>query len=80
MYLKTLTAYFNDLHQALFCVLLPSKFTFSQPKPNFIIVSLETHFSKNSCNTETSQLIYKARTLIEFYMIWIFTEGYFGRD
>ena len=27
--------YFNDLHQALFCILLPSKHTFSQAKPNF---------------------------------------------
>ena len=72
--------YFNDLHQALFCILLSSKHTFSQDKPNFIIVSSETPFSKNSYNTETSQLIYKVRSLIRFYMVRVFTEGYFGRD
>ena len=80
MYQKTFRAYFNNLHQALFCILLPSKHTFSQAKPNFIIVSSETPFSKNSYNTETSQLIYKAHPLIGFYMIQVFTEGYFGTD
>ena len=73
-------ACFNNLHQALFCTLLPSKHTFSQPKPNFILVSSESPFSKNSYNTETSQLIYKARPLIGFYMIRVFAEGYFGTD
>ena len=68
------------MHQALFCTLLPSKHTFSQPKHKFIIASWETPFSKKSYNTETSQLIYKARPLIEFYMIRVFTEGYFGTD
>ena len=32
----------------IFYILLPSKYTFSQAKPNFIIVSSETPFSKNS--------------------------------
>ena len=35
MYQKTFTADFNNLHQALFCILLLSKHTFSQAKLNF---------------------------------------------
>ena len=35
MYQKTFTTYFNDLYQALFCILLPSKHTFSRAKPSF---------------------------------------------
>ena len=73
-------AYFSDLHQVLFCILLLSKHTFSQAQLNFIIVSSERPFSKNSYNTETSQLIYKVRSLIRFYMVRVFTEGYFGTD
>ena len=38
-------AYFNNLYQALCYILLPSKHTFSQPKSNFIIVSLRKHLS-----------------------------------
>ena len=66
MYQKTFTAYFNDFHKTLFGILLPSRQTFSQAKPNLIIVSQETSFIKNSYHTETIQLIYKARPLIGF--------------
>ena len=34
MYQKTFTAYFNDLQEELFCILLASIHTFSQAKPN----------------------------------------------
>ena len=50
----------------------PPKQTFSQAKPNLIIVSSESLFSKNLNHTETSQLIHKARPLIGFYMIRVF--------
>ena len=80
MYWKTFTAYFNDFHQTLLCILLPSKHAFSQAKPNLVIISSETPFRKNSCHTETSELIYEARQLVGFYMIRVFTEGYFGID
>ena len=35
MYQKTFTAYFNDLYQGFFCILLPYKHTFFQAKRNF---------------------------------------------
>ena len=47
------------------------------PKPNSTLLQ---YLRKNSYNTETTQLIYKARPLIGFYVIQVFTEGYFGTD
>ena len=46
--------------------------------PSFIIVSSETPLSKNSYDTETSQLIYKANQWTGFYTIPVFNENFFG--